>query len=69
MFDNLLFTEIMATSRQDAIERGIRHAHDLSVLGHGGSTFSLRGTFAAALVRLAICVDANAGRRAATIAQ
>jgi len=68
MIDNLLFTELMAQSRRDAIEESIRHGHDLSIIGRRDPPFNVRGTLASALVRLAMLVDANAGRRAATIA-
>lgn len=67
MFDNLLLTEFMVQSRRAAIEESIRHGHELSIIGHHDHLFSVRGTLASALVRLAMLVDANAGRRAATI--
>jgi hypothetical protein len=67
MFDNLLFTELMAQSRRYAIEEGIRHGRDLTIIGRQDFPFSVRGTLASALVRLAMFVDANA--RPATIAQ
>jgi len=66
MFDNLLFTELIAQSRRDEIEEAIRHDHDISVIGRRDPRFSVRGTLASALLRLAMLVDANAGRRAAT---
>jgi hypothetical protein len=67
MFDNPQFTELMAQSRRDAIEESIRRNHDLSIIGRPDRPFSVRGTLASALVRLALLVDGNAGR-AATIA-
>ena len=63
MFDNLLYTDLMAQSRRDAIEESIRRANDLAIIGRTHAPFSLRGTLASALVRMAILVDANAGRR------
>ena len=68
MFDNLLYTELMAQSRRDAIEESIRRGNNLAIIGRTHSPFSLRGTLAAALVRLAILVDANDGGRAARTA-
>ncbi len=65
MFENLLFTDLMVQSRLDAIEESIRHGHDLSIIGRQDPRFTARGTLASALVRLAMLVDANAGRRAA----
>ncbi len=68
MFDNLLFMELMAQSRSDAIEENVRRNHDLSIIGHQDHWFSVRGMLAGILVRLAMLVDANVGRRAATSA-
>lgn len=68
MIDHLLFTELMAQLRRAAIEESIRHGHDLSIIGRQDASLSVRRTLASALVRLAMIVDANAGRRAATIA-
>lgn len=69
MFDNLLYTELMAQSRRDAIEESIHRGNDLAIIGRTQAPFSARGTLAWALVRLAMLVDANARSRAATGAQ
>jgi hypothetical protein len=69
MSEGMFMTEIVAQAKVDDLKRAIERARVEAIIDAPASHLSVRGTLASALVRIAMFVDANAGRRAATLSR
>ena len=61
--NSIFFTELLAREKRDAIERDVRHDHDLALVQEPRT--GVRGLLASTLIRVALYIDASAGRRTA----
>jgi hypothetical protein len=66
--DSIQFTEIIAQSKRDELERTVERRRMLSQIDVPATGMHPRRAIASALMRLATIIDANAGSRAAAAA-